>query len=656
MARIRRGPQLFSGRKLQEIPVGGTGSPFAGLNTSYPHTQLKDGESPNYYNVRLYARKASDRRVSVGTRKGPGFYSVPLGETIDQSETTVTGASDASITTTTWKADVFTAGATGRLTKVELNVKEGTNPTQYLMVGIYSDNSGEPGTLLATSSILSSEITSSYQYLTARFVEAPQVTATEDYWVVAYMQMGGSGSWNWSSTTATTTALTSADSGGIWSATAYSLNLKTYVSTDSPFLGGFRFNPSTATSKTLIAHGTNVYSVSEVDGTTTSIESGLNASAEEYNFAQADDKTWWVNGYDGIRYYDNSTTSTVSDAQAPTDAKFLAFHKGRLFVAGQSSDPTRLAWSEFADYTNWVSTGFVYVPQSKTGDEITGMTVFQDNLIIFTRKTKYILFGDDPGNFVLRQSSGKKGAVNQACISSDPNYIYFLSDDGVYRFNGSQDELMSDPIQTEIDNIADKEKVAGVYEGNYYRLYYPKTGSIANDSCILWDTLNNFWLRDSNTYVDKPFTDKDDNLIEASSLVGAVYRAEQQYSDLGKPIEFVYWSKIFGDGLRLLFLRRFTPAIRLQTQPYSLDIYIDVDQRDANVLSYTLDALASGSTYGSGVTFGSGETYGSRTVGIPKTFAGTEAYWHQIRYEQTGVDTPVEILSYVLQIRVRRTE
>jgi hypothetical protein len=655
MSRIRRGPQLFTGRKVKEIPVGGTGSPFVGLNTAYPHTQLRDGESPNYYNVRLYARKASDRRVAVGTRKGPGFYSVPLGETADVSATSVTGASDASLTPTTWKAEKFTAGATGRLTKIELNVKEGTSPTQHMIVEIYSDSSGAPGTLLATSSILSSDITSSYAYAVARFIEAPQVTSASVYWVVAYMQMGGSGNWNWSSTTATSTALTSADSGGSWSATSYSLNLKTYVSTDSPFLGGFKFNPSTATSKTIIAHGTNVYSVSEVDGSTTSIKSGLNASATEYNYAQADDKVFWVNGYDTPFYYDNSTTTAITDTEAPA-GKFCAFHKGRLFIAGQAADPTRLAWSEFADYTNWVSTGFTYVPQSKTGDEITGMTVFQDNLIIFTRKTKYILFGDDPGNFVLRQSSGKKGAVNQACIASDPNYVYFLSDDGVYRYNGSQDELMSDPIQTEIDNIADKEKTAGVYEGNYYRLYYPQTGSTVNDSCILWDTLNKFWLRDSNTYVDKPFTDANDTLIEGSSLIGAVYYAEQAYSDLGKPIEFVYWSKIFGDGLRKLFLRRFTPSIRLQTQPYSLNIYIDVDQRNANVLQYTLDALATGSTYGSGITFGSGETYGSRTVGVPETFAGTEAFWHQIRYEQTGVDTPVEILSYVLQIRVRRTE
>jgi hypothetical protein len=60
-------------------------------------------------------------------------------------------------------------------------------------------------------------------------------------------------------------------------------------------------------------------------------------------------------------------------------------------------------------------------PSPKSGDPITGWIVFQDNLTIFTRKTKYVLYGDDPGNFVLRQSSGKKGAVNQDVIKADAN-------------------------------------------------------------------------------------------------------------------------------------------------------------------------------------------------------------------------------------------
>ena len=629
---------------------------FTGLNTTAPYTQMKDSASPNFYNCRLYARNSNDRRVAVGTRKGPGFYSVPLGETQDQAQTTVTGAADQSLTDTSWVAGKFTAGTNGRLTKVDVNIKNGTTPTQHLIVAIYSDSGGSPNTVLGTSSILSTSVSGSYAYISARFVEAPQMVSGTSYWVVCYMQDGGAGSYNWSSTTAATTSKTSTNGGGSWSATSYAVNLKTYVSTNSVVLGATRYTPSNATAKTVIAHGTNVYTINDLTGATTSIKSGL-STATNYYFDQSNDQLFWVNGVDVPYYWDGTTVAVV--AGSPPVSKFLAFHKNRLWFV-DANNPTKIVYSELGDYQNYLSTSFIYAPSPKSGDPITGLKVFQDNLVIFTRKTKYILFGDDPGNFILRQSSGKKGAVNQNVIQADPNYIYYLSDDGVYRYNGSADELVSDTIQTEIDTMASKTTAAAAIHNNYYRLYYRSATGTTNDACILWDSLNKFWLRDSGTYVDKPFVNESNQLYEGSSLVGALYNAEQAYSDLGKPIAFVYWTKYFGDGIRKILLRRLIPSIRLQTQPYDLNIYIDIDQRNTTPLRYSVSAQASGYLWGQGspVNWGAGSPYlwGSATVSNPTVLRGTEAYWHQIRFEQTGVDTPVEILSYVLELRIRRTE
>lgn len=658
--RIRRVASPPTARRATEKVIQN----FSGLNTTAPYTQLKDSESPYFYNVRLYARNASDRRVAVGTRKGSGFYSVPVGETVDQQQTSTTGAADQTIGTATWYGKKFTAGASGRLTKVDLRLKTGSNPTQHLIVAVYSDSGGSPSALLATSAILSSAITGSYAYVSTRFVEAPQVASGTSYWVVAYMQSGGTGSYNWSSTTNASTAKTSSNQGGTWSAASIDLNAKTYVSTDKPFLGGIRYTPSNATAKTIIAVNTAVYSVSDVDGSLTSLKTGLSSSATEYNFAQSNDTLYAVNGQDTPQQYDGTTWQAVSASSGFTDpnslasaSKFIAFHKNRMFLVS-TTNPTRLSFSDLGDYNKFTSTNFIYSPAPKSGDPITGLFVFQDNLIIFTRKTKYVLYGDDPGNFVLRQSSGKKGSVNQATIQASPNHVYYLSDDGVYRYNGSSDELMSDPIQTEISNIADPTKCSAVYHSNYYRLYYPMTGSTTNDSCILWDDINNLWLRDSNTFVDKPFIDEDNTLIEGSSRVGAVYFAEQAYSDLGKPIVFKYWTKYFGDGLHKIFLRRVIPSIRLQTQPYNLHVYLDLDQKNNIPLQYTVSAQATGSTWGSGKTWTTGTTttWGSSAVSIPTIMQGSEAFWHQIRFEQTGTDTPVEILSYILQFRSRRLE
>lgn len=649
--KIRRNPTLPTARKAKEVLVQN----FTGLNTTAPYTDLKDGQSPSFYNCRLYARSATDRRVAIGTRKGPGFYSVPLGEAVDQQQTSTTGAADQTVGTATWFGKKFTAGASGRLTKIDLRLKTGSSPTQHLIVAVYSDSSGSPGSLLATSSILSSAITSSYAYVSARLIEAPAVDSGTAYWIVVYMQTGGSGSYNWSSTTNATTAKTSSNQGGTWSTASYDLNAKTYVSTNSPFLGGFRYTPSNSTAKTIEAHGTNIYTVSDVDGTTASIKSGLSGSATEYHFAQSNDILYYVNGQDAPRQWDGTTEQAVSGA--PVTSKYITFHKNRMWLV-DSANPTKIWFSDLGTYTSWTSTNFVFAPAPKSGDPITGLSVYQDNLVVFTRKTKYVLFGEDPGNFVLRQSSGKKGAVNQSVIAADPNYIYFLADDGIYRYNGSSDELMSDPVQTEVDNIADKTECSAVAHNNYYRLYYAKTGSTTNDSCLIWDALNRFWLRDSNTFIDRPFVGETNILYEGSSRVGAIYKSEQAYSDLGKPIDFIYWTKYFGDGLHKIFLRRVIPSIRLQTQPYNLNMYIDIDQRNNIPLQYNISAQASGSEWGNGHTWTTGTTttWGSSVVSTPTTAQGSEGYWHQVRFEQEGVDTPVEILSYILQLRSRRLE
>lgn len=653
--RIRHSGTLAVARKFKEILVGGTGAPFIGLNTTSPYTQLRDGESPYEYNARLYARNSTDRRVAVRTRKGPGFYSVPLGETVDQQQTSITGASTQSMTTTTWLAKKFTAGISGALDRVDLNLKQGISPTQHNMVAIYSDSAGSPGTLLATSSILSSSITTTATYLSCYFIEALSVTAATAYWVVSYMQAGGSGTQLWTSTTNAATAKTSSNSGGTWSTTTFDLNVKTYVATNSKYLGGFRYTPSNATAKTIEAHGSNVYTVNDVNGVTTSIKSGLSSSATEYNFAQSNDILYAANNFDAPQQYDGTTWSAV--AGAPPTSQLIIFHKNRLFVVDKTN-PTKIVFSELSDYVTYLSTNFIYAPSPKSGDPITSLHVFQDNLTIFTRKTKYTLFGDDPGNFVLRQSSGKKGAVNNASVKSDPNYIYFLADDGVYRYNGSSDDLVSDKVQNEIASIGVKTAAAAVVHNNYYRLYYPSTGQTVNNTTLLWDTINSFWLRDSNTYIDKPFLTETDQLIEGSSKMGAIFFAEQAYSDLGKPIDFIYYTKYFGDGLRKMFMRRIIPSIRLQTQPYLLNIYVDLEQRDSNSLSYSMSALASGLTWGSTSTWGGGSTttWGSSTVSTPTVLRGSEAYWQQIRFVKSGVDTPVEILSYLIQLRVRRTE
>jgi hypothetical protein len=76
--------------------------------------------------------------------------------------------------------------------------------------------------------------------------------------------------------------------------------------------------------------------------------------------------------------------------------------------------------------------------------------------------------------------------------------------------------------------------------------------------------------------------------------------------------------------LHKIFLRRVIPSIRLQTQPYNLNVYIDINQLNTASISYTVAAQAFGITWGGGSSWAGGSTtaWGSSTVSTPKSLKG----------------------------------
>jgi hypothetical protein len=315
MPRVSR----FSRRRPASIPAQRASNPITnldlrGLDLSSPYDMVQKNRAPFAKNFRLYAEQSDDRRVAVTSRKGQMRYTVPINEALSGSVTSTTGVSSSSIgTLTNWKAMPFTPTKTGRLTKIEISVKSQTGATGPIVVEIYSDNAGLPGTKLADSGILSSSITTSAAYVPAYFIEAPSVVNGTQYWIVTHIQDDGTDSYLWTSNTATTQAKNSNSSGSSWSALPYSLNYKVYVADDVTIKGLTRYAPSSSGNKTLVAIGTSVYSVNDNTGACTSIYDGVNALSTLVMFTYADDKVFWVDGYSNLMTWNGTPVSSASE-------------------------------------------------------------------------------------------------------------------------------------------------------------------------------------------------------------------------------------------------------------------------------------------------------------------------------------------------------
>lgn len=614
-------------------------------------------------------RKSVDARISTlgrwTTRKGMSFYSDAAGEASDDTETSTTGAGDASVSTTTWQACKFTTTTAGRLTKVELNMKSNTGVAPVI-VKIYSDNSGAPGTLLATSSIDNSEFGASYAYEVARFTEAPQLATTTSYWIVAHIQTEGSGAYHWSTTTNATTSLQSTDSGSTWSSTSRDLNFRTYLSTDSASLGLFRAYKSNGTKETLLAHGTTLYKASDVDGSLTSIKTGLSSSATHYRFANINDEVFYVNGVDAPRKYNFSTDAAMTwgtnGGSTPPTASLIAAHQDFIFL-NDTSDSTRLEFSDEDDYESSASTNFIYVPSPKSPEPITALVSLNGVLHIFTTASKHTLYGADKATFQLVESQAKKGTFTQESVAVTRNYMYFLADDGVYRSNGLEDELISAQITDIIEGMTNKDSAVLAVDKNRLKLFYRSSGSGYNDKCLVYNLDYGSWeSEDTGQYVNKAVLFKggsdDFEFVTASSVVGQIFQHDEtsnNYTDAGRPLEFelrtAYIHSQTPNAKKVW--KRWYPRFEKQSRTYNVTVSTDTNFADSpNETS--LNVGASGTTWGGGAEWGDGSVYGSDIYDSDRIAIPGQSYYLQLRIKKVGANTPIEFLGNTLMFTEKR--
>lgn len=624
-------------------------------NDKFP---VKDGGSNLW-------RLAQDARINTlgeyGTRKGVDFYSDAAGSTQDDTIVSVAGADSKSITTTTRLAQVFTSAVAQRLNKVELNLKNDAAATGTVMVEIWSNVSSAPGVLLATSSISASSILTTYSYLTARFIEAPLLATATNYWIVVYVQATGTGSYYWSSTTAETTALASTDSGITWATTTYSLNFKEHYSTSGGVIGLHRAYKSDGTKVTLFVQGTVLYSVNDTTGAVTAVKTGLNAAATKYRFVTVNDIVYYVNGYDGFRKWDFTTESQVNT----TNYSFIAHHKGLLFLV-PTLDPTAVVYSNFGVYETFTSTDFVYADSPKTGDPITALKPLNGYMIIQTLNNKFILSGSDNATFSIDEAPDQKGTYTQETLDSDANYIYYLSDDGVYQSNGSEAKLLSSDIYQEIVDLPNKDKATlCVNKGRLY-LWTTPLAETSNSKCYVFslnygDNGGTTESYDTNAYISRAFNAfrDDDKLIVGSSRLGQVYYQElssNDYSNLGGLINFELRTHYYiGISPAVLKgVRDWQPRFGGQSGNYTIDCQYAYDLRNNWTTYSSPNVQGAGITYGSGKTYGSGETYGTAAEIQAGLIVPGEYRRLAVRFKHYATRQPQKFLGHSLVLQTRR--
>lgn len=626
-----------------------------GLNLITPDQIMPKGQAPLVLNSRMYARNDGEVRTAQKTRPGTANHSQPVGYAANVSNTgTVTG--DASITPTSWKATPFTVNATGVLTNLDIWIKRNDGSAGPAIISIYTNDSGAPKDLVAQSSVSTSLLSLSYQWLTAYFIDAPTLTNGTQYWIVQHIQEEGLGSYDLGYTSASG-GLQSSNSGGTWS-TGPTIRYRTFLATEGKVRGWTRREPSTKNYRNMIAIGTSLYQIPDSPAIPVLVTNTLPATNTKVRFAQINDITFVAHG--GVLEQWDETTYKATPGRSGNAINVVTF-KNRLVVLGD--DGLRADFSDLYNFESWPAVNFFYVGNPKSTDPVSGWKVFQDNLVIYTKQTKWILSGSDIGSFTMRQAVGTKGAISQEAMDADRNFIYSVAPDNtVNRFNGISDELISDAVQPELAQFQTFNDVSLVVFNNQVRIYYSKSPNVTVDRMLLYDVEFKEWFLDTGRLVlagmsivvsDKP------RLIEISSRAGWLFIGESGTSDIGKALDWKYWEPYqkYGTGASKKRIKRFRPVLRASQARYSMKVGVDFnflnkpDMRDYAV-------SGEGSTWGGGSTWGASSTtpatWGSTSLVDRPTPVSGRAEHIQYRYEKKGVDTPIRLYGRIVLLKEGR--
>ena len=251
----------------------------------------------------------------------------------------------------------------------------------------------------------------------------------------------------------------------------------------------------------------------------------------------------WVVSRSSAMYWTGVGNAVQVSSGLPLGAYIESF-RNRLAVAGASSNPSILYLSRHLDGDNWTVGGNAVEPVQftigiKDGDVITGLKAVANGLLIFKRKSTWILSGHDQEDFEVNNISQVIGCVQDRSIQEKQGKIYWISKRGVERLT------LNKLFQTAI-----KEGDIELLKGNETLTDQILSGYDVTTINSVSDTSQSDFSLGSSTYTD--LTRAVDSISVSSPTLDFSTSTPFPFAE-----QFKFYDNVFGDQGAVAF--RFTP-------------------------------------------------------------------------------------------------
>lgn len=276
--------------------------------------------------------------------------------------------------------------------------------------------------------------------------------------------------------------------------------------------------------------------------------------SDTYNFGGTE-KTVVIDGVNSPAYFNHSTKAMAYASAPPTEvvgAKRVKVFKSHIFFAKDTYLSFTAPFGE-EDFSAANGAGLINV-----GDEITGLTIFRDQLIVFCLNKIFRLSGNTISDFVLSPITDNTGCLCGDTVQEVGGDILYLGPDGVRYLSASEREndfgliRASEKVQKAVLQVTSsdcKYSSVTIAGKNQYRLfYYLDNVTVKNSKGFLATKYSNqtvediAWasLKGFKVYSMSKYQERDLEAVFFSSSTDYVYRMEFGNSLDGENIEAIF--------------------------------------------------------------------------------------------------------------------
>ena len=253
-----------------------------------------------------------------------------------------------------------------------------------------------------------------------------------------------------------------------------------------------------------------------------------------------------------------SQTAKVRGGISNIAVNYMEIFVSRLFSAGDTSNPSRLYWSQppgdertIEDWSMDIASdqtggGFVDVGNTNS-DPIVALCALSNQLVIIKESSVYRLLGDRPNNFRVQQiNKDIERTVNTSLITNG-DIPYWMSGNGIYYHDGQTAHLM--PNARQIHKILESVDISSCKAcENRERLYFTCN---AGDLTGIDDTIIVYDMRQRTYMIRNGFAVTDicayDGVLYMINDQRYVYRWDKDAHDYDGADIVAYWNTPYSD-------------------------------------------------------------------------------------------------------------